>query len=226
MLRFHRFSVLAILAACAPLSVWADDPGAGGGGGGGNSDPAKAQGFSQADLDAAVQKALAARDMQHAEQFKAATGHDSLQALQEAEAKRKGEEGKLLEQRNAELSQARTELDRLRIEGAILSAAGEAVKPDLLVSLLSGNAKVDNGTVTINGKPPAEAVKAYLAENPFLAKAAGGSGGGTPQGGGGTGEKNPWHPDTLNLTEQGRIQRADPQKAERMKAEAKAAKKS
>jgi hypothetical protein len=185
-MRFHRFSVLGLLAACFPLAVWADDPSAGGGGAQPPAgDPAKAPPLTQADIDKAVQAAVAAQDAKWMEQFKAATGHDSLQAFQEAEAKRKGEEGKLLEQRNAELAQTRAELDGLRIESALLGAASEAIDPNTVVALLRGQAKIDNGAVTVNGKSVAEAVNALLAEKPFLAKPAGGAGGGAPQNGGG-----------------------------------------
>jgi hypothetical protein len=184
-MRFHRFSVLGLLAACFPLVLWADDPGAGGGNQPPATDPAKAPPLTQADLDKAVQAAVSAQDAKWTEQFKAATGHDSLQAFQEAEAKRKGEEGKLLEQRNAELTQTRAELNGLRIESALLGAAAEAIDPNTVVALLRGQAKFENGAVTVNGQPAAEAVKALLTEKPFLAKPAGGAGGGAPQNGGG-----------------------------------------
>jgi hypothetical protein len=197
------------------------------GAGGGAADPAKTdpKPLTQADLDAAVQQALGVERAKFAADFKAATGHDSLTLFQDAEAKRKGEEGKLLEQRTAELNQTRAELAQANIASAILGAAGEAIDPNTVLALLSGKAKFENGAVTIDGKPPAEAVKALLAEKPFLAKPAGGAGSGAPQNGGGRVEDNPWHPDHLNLTRQGEIYRADPAQAQRLKTEADAAKK-
>jgi hypothetical protein len=223
-----RFSLLAILAAFFPFCLWADDSGAGGGGGGGgNADSTQATALTQADVDKAVQTALAARDADFAAKLKAATGAESLDALAEAKAKAAGETDRLLAERTAELAAERQRNADMRIRAALSDAAitGKAVDPATVVALLAAQGKVEGDAVTIGGKPVAEAVKALLTEKPFLMQ-AGQSGGGTPQAGGGTGEKNPWHPDTLNLTEQGRVQRADPQKAERMKAEAKAAKKS
>ncbi len=167
-----------------PLGV---TEGEGGGASGGNGAPT-GTGLTQADLDHAVAAAQAEAAAAFGAQFKQATGHDSLDAFQEAEAKRKGETDKLLEQRTAELAETRARLERMQIEAAIHAAAADAVDPPTVVALLSGQAKVVGADVTIAGKPAAEAVAALLQDKPFLAKAAGGSGSGTPPQGG-TGAK-------------------------------------
>jgi hypothetical protein len=136
------------------------------------------------DIQAEIQKALAAQQIEFQKQFKAATGHDSLADFQTSEAKRKGESDKLLDKRNAELAQVRAELAQAHIQTAILTAATDAVDPTIVHALLSCRAKYENGAVTVDGKSPMEAVKALLAEKPFLAK-AGPSGSGSPQTGGG-----------------------------------------
>lgn len=208
---------------------------AGGGGAGGSANPGAGndgktdagagngdQPPAAVDVQAEIQKALAEAGAKFAADFKAATGHDSLAAFQESEAKRKGEEGKLLEQRNAELAQARAELAQAKISAAILGAATDAVDPQTVLALLSGKAKFEGGAVTIDGKPPAEAIKALLADKPFLAKAAG-AGSGTPASVGPGAEKNPWSKEHFNLTEQGRIAATDPAKAATLKAQAGAA---
>lgn len=62
---------------------------------------------------------------------------------------------------------------------------------------------------------------AWLASSkPHLVKAQGGSGSGYRDGGGGNSQRNPWAKDTLNLTEQIRIGRENPQLAAQMKAAA------
>jgi hypothetical protein len=217
-----RFSLLAILTAFFPCVVWADDP-AGGGGANSNTAPP----FTQADIDKAVQTALAARDADFAAKLKAATGADSLDALAEAKAKAAGETDRLLAERTAELATERQRNADMQVRAALSEAAvaGKAIDPSDVVALLAAQGKYENGVVTINGKPAADAVAALLKAKPHLVS-AGSAGGGTPQGvGGDSGEVNPWHPDTFNLTKQGEIMRTDKAKAERMKAEAKSAKK-
>lgn len=204
--RFHALSHVLL----------ADDPGASGG-----AQPPAADPAAVVDVQAAIREALAKQQAEFAQQFKAATGHDSLTAFQEAEARRKGEEGKLLEARSAELAQARAELDRERTRAAILSAAVDAVDPGTVLALLADKAKVDGTTVVIDGLPPVEAVKKLLAEKPFLAK-AGPAGSGAPQNAAGA-EKNPWAKATLNLTEQIRISKEDPALAQKLKTQAGAA---
>lgn len=151
--------------------------GAGAGGGG-------QPGAAAVDVQAEIAKALDAERAKFAEQFKAATGFDSLDKFQEEQAKKRGETDKLLEQRNAELAEARAELAKAHVQAAILGASADAVDPSTVLALLAPKAKFENGQVTIDGKSAAEAVKALLSEKPFLAK-AGPAGSGSPQNGGG-----------------------------------------
>lgn len=188
MSRFRRFRFLAGFG----LALLAEDS-AGGGATGATpptttqTPPANGGAFAQADLDTAVANALQARDAATAKRLKELTGADSLDALAEAEAKRKGEEGKLLEQRNAENAQLRSEIAASRIESALTLAAtaGGAIDPADVHALLAGKAKFENGAVTVDGKPAADAVAALLKAKPHLAK-AGPAGGGAPQQGANT----------------------------------------
>lgn len=198
-------------------------------GGGGATPPATPPGTppatppapppAQADIQAEVQKALAAQQAEFAKQFKAATGFDSLEAFQTDQAKKKGEEGQLLEQRTSELNRAKQELAEMQIRSALSDAAvaAKSIDPATVVSLLAAQGKVENGVVTVGGKPAAEAVAELLKQKPFLGE-PGKTGSGSPLGGGGGGEKNPWSKEHFNLTEQGRIASQNPQEAERLKA--------
>lgn len=227
MLRFHRFSIPGLLAAICPVAFYADDPA-----GGGNTPPATSPATPAAtppaiDVQAEVAKALEAERAAFSAKLKTVTGFDSFDALAEAEAKRKGEEGKLLDQRTAELTAANLRIAGMQVHSALSDAAvaAGAVDPATVVALLASQGKVEGEAVTVGGKSAKDAVEALLKDKPFLAKPTGHAGGGTPQSSGAGGEANPWHPDTFNLTEQGRIARADPAKADRMKAEAETAKK-
>lgn len=185
-----RFSLLYFLALFCPLALWADDPGAGAGGAGDRppaTDPAKAPpAITQADIDKAVQAATANLNTQWAESFKAATGHDTLDAFKTAQAKAKGEERKLLEERDAELAATKTQLAQVQISNALADAAvaAKAIDPATVVALLAAQGKVENGAITVGGKSAADAVAALLKGKPFLAQASGNQGGGTPASGG------------------------------------------
>ncbi len=138
-------------------------------------------GAAAVDVQAEIQKALKAEREKWNADFKEATGHASFDEFQTAQATAKGEERKLLEQRTAELNQARAALDGERIKTALLGAASEAVDPAVVQQLLAAGGKVENGVVTINGKSPADAVAGLLKEKPYLAKAAAGQGSGARQ---------------------------------------------
>ena len=168
-----------------PFALYADGDGSGGGGNPSAGDPAKSQGFSQADIDAAVQRALGEHNRKTAEDFKAATGHDSLDAFREAQAKAKGEEGKLIDQLKAEKADLESRYSRSLIESQILAAARDAIDPADVVALLSGKASVKDGTVTIDGKSVADAVAEMAKAKAHLFKPAGSAGGGAPANGGG-----------------------------------------
>lgn len=139
------------------------------------------------DVDALVQAALAKQQSEFAAQFEKATGHKTLDEFTTAKAKAQGEFEKLNGELEKRLASAQSELDSLRISSAIASAASSAIDPQDVVALLGGKALVKDGIVTIDGKPVAEAVAAFLAAKPHLVKAgpagsgagAGGSGGNT-----------------------------------------------
>ncbi len=60
-----------------------------------------------------------------------------------------------------------------------MAASGEAVSPAFVKDFLAGKAVCDeNGIVTVDGKPVADAIKKLLDDNPFLAKPQGSTGSG------------------------------------------------
>lgn len=167
MLKKRFFLVYLLFPAAFGLRM-ADDAG------GGATPPA---GFSQADLDKAVADALAKRDS------------EAKAKADEEEATKRGEFAKVLAERDKRLADTEARLASTLINSALLSAAsaGHAVDPGDVAALLAAKAKVgDNGVVTVDGKPVAEAVEAFLKAKPHLVK-AGHPGGGAPSGGGGDG---------------------------------------
>lgn len=81
---------------------------------------------------------------------------------------------------------------------------------------LSGVKIGDDGAVT----GVKEALTTLLEAKPYLKGAPKQVGGPSNPGAGNTGDKNPWSKEHFNLTEQGRLLREDPAKAQRLKAEA------
>lgn len=65
-----------------------------------------------------------------------------------------------------------------------------------------------------------EQLKTIKESDPYLFGESSRVGGGTNPPGAGTGDVNPWKPETFNLTMQGKILQEDPAKATRLKAEA------
>lgn len=214
--RYFMFYLLILFPFMFPLCVAEGGTEGGGAGGVGGDDT---PGAAAVDPQELVRQALAGAETKFKEQFKAATGFDSLEQFQTEQAKKKGEEGKLLDERTQALSEAQAELGRERIKNSILKAAAGAVDPDVVASLLAGKAKHENGTVTIDGKSPAEAVEALLKEKTYLAKPSGGQGSGAGAGANG-GVVNPWSKDTFNLTKQGQIERDNPTLAATLKSSA------
>lgn len=173
------------------------------------------------DVDAAVQKALATQSAEFAKQLKELTGHDDLKAFQEAQFKSQNRVQELYDAEKAASLQLKAKYEQAQIGNALLAAAGDAVDSETVLALLGGKAEVGaDGAVKIGGKPAAEAVKELLEKKPFLAKPAGGAGGGAPANGGGGAAKNPWSKDSFNLTEQARLFRENPQEAARLRAAA------
>jgi len=146
------------------------------------ANPAPANPAPAVDVQAEVQKALAAERAEFKKQLKEATGHESFEALQESRLK---EQGKLQELADAKALEAQTfkgKFEQTQIKAALLSASTDALDPATVSDLLAGKAACDdNGNVTIDGKPVAEAVAQLLKDKPFLAKPQGGSGSGSPQ---------------------------------------------
>ena len=105
-------------------------------------------------------------------------GVDDLSALEEKQLKEKGELEKLLERKDEELSEMKQQYESQIKRSSIVTAAANAVDPEVVYSLLSGKAEVIDGQVRIDGKSADQAVKALLAEKPYLAKASGKEGGG------------------------------------------------
>jgi hypothetical protein len=172
------------------------------------------------DVQAQINAALTKQQAEFAEQLKAATGHADLKALTDANLKAQGKLQELADAKSAEAQLYKTKFETAAIDNALLAASVEAVDPATVKDLLAGKAVVDdNGTVTIDGKPAADAVKALLEAKPFLAKAQGGTGSGAPQNAGDA-QKNPWAKDSFNLTEQLRINKENPAKAAQLKAAA------
>jgi len=147
-----------------------------------NTPPATPTSPPPVDVQAEIQKALAAERAAFKKQLKETTGHESFEALQQAQLK---EQGKLQELADAKALEAQTfkgKFEQTQIKAALLSASAEALDPATVSDLLAGKAACDEaGNVTIGGKPVAEAVAQLLKDKPFLAKPQGGTGSGAPQ---------------------------------------------
>jgi hypothetical protein len=172
------------------------------------------------DVQAQVNAALAQQQADFAKQLKEATGHSDLKALTEANLKAQGKLQELADTRDAEAKKWQAKFEKLVVNYELLSAATEAIDPATVKELLASRAKVDsNDQVTIDGKPVADAVKQLLDERPFLAKAQGDTGSGTPPNGG-PAIKNPWSKEHWNLTEQVNLSKENPALAAQFKAAA------
>lgn len=133
------------------------------------------------DMQAQINAALAQQKADFSKQLKEATGHSDLKTLTEENLKAQGKLQELAAAKDAEARDYKARFEQMAVGNAILSAAAEAVEPAVVKDLLSGRATVDeNGNVTIDGKPVADAVKQLLTDKPFLAKAQGGTGSGAP----------------------------------------------
>lgn len=119
------------------------------------------------------------------------------------------------------LTEATSKAQKLLIKAEIKAQAAELgiVDAEAAEALadLSGVKVGDDGTV----EGVKEALTALLEAKPYLKGAPPKVGSpSNPPGATNTGEKNPWSKDHFNLTEQGRILREDPAKAQRLMAEA------
>lgn len=155
------------------------------------------------DVQAQINQALTKQQEQFNAQFKEATGHNDLKEYAEAQLKQQGKLQELADAKGAEALSYKTRYEQAAINSALLAAATDAVDPALIKDLLAGKAVVDGqDTVTIDGKPVAEAVKQLLTDKPFLAKAQGGTGSGAPQQTGGGKQIARAEFDRMNPTDQ------------------------
>ena len=133
------------------------------------------------DVAAEVANALSQQQAQFKSQLKELTGFDDLNALSDARLQEQGKLQELAANKAKEAQHFKAQFEQATIRSALLSAASAAVDSDTVISLLSGAAVCDEqGTVTVAGKPVAEAVKQLFLAKPFLAKPQGASGSGAP----------------------------------------------
>jgi hypothetical protein len=132
------------------------------------------------DVNAEIAKALAAQQAEFQSQLKAATGHSDVKALADAQLLEQGKLKEFAESKSQEAAQFKAKFESSQISNALLTASQGAIDPATVVELLKGKAVCDeHGKVTIEGKPVTDAVSAFLAEKPFLAKSVGDTGSGT-----------------------------------------------
>ncbi|WP_020160526.1 phage scaffolding protein [Methylobacter marinus] len=159
--------------ATDPKQTTAADPGAG---------PTPPPAAPAVDVQAQINQALATQQAEFQRQLKEATGHSDFKSLTEAQLQAQGKLQELADAKAQEATAYKAKFEQTQISNALLSASTDAVDPGTVSALLAGKAACDdNGVVTIDGKPVAEAVKALLTEKPFLAKPQGGTGSGAPQ---------------------------------------------
>lgn len=177
------------------------------------------------DMQREIQSALDAQQAALNQQIREATGHASFQDYMDDQSRLHGEAQAALDAKAKETDKFRLlyEQTAIKIKAAVLSAASEAINPDMVLTLLVGQAAVsEDGSVLIGGKPAKEAVDELLQKNPFMAKPSGNSGSGAPVGACGliNHAENPWDKAHFNLTEQARLIRSNPTEAARLKAAA------
>ena len=125
--------------------------------------------------------------------LKAATGFSTLSEMKAAHEKaaadklaEQGEFKQLAEQAQARLAAVERDYQAERIRGALLAASTDSIDPEVVLALLGSAATVaPDGSVSVNGKPPAQAVAELLKAKPHLARPVGGQGSGA--GGAGSG---------------------------------------
>lgn len=125
-----------------------------------------------ADQGPNTQTALNQQQADWAANFEQETGHKDVKSLMDAHQQ-------ALSESQAQGNGFKVKYETLKIESEILAASGEAVSPAFVKDFLAGKAVCDeNGIVTVDGKPVADAIKKLLDDNPFLAKPQGSTGSG------------------------------------------------
>lgn len=224
-----------LMESAAPWAGWdmllcsASDGGEGeggeGGGGSGDDDPVKK-------LTAKVDEILGEKKKlaEKVRAFEAAEAERKadLAKREEEESRKKGEWDKIEAGYKEKISTAEGEgllwkakyFER-EMDLGLTNALDQAnVKPELrkaAMALLRSNADIDDdGNITLGDKPLADAMKAWAASDEGKAFISNGAAGGGANGGGGNGkggDKNPWSKEHFSLTEQGKIYKADPNRA-------------
>lgn len=137
---------------------------------------------------------------------------------------------KRLEREATEKAKALEDLQSVRRKDLQQIAVGKALRgqefndPEVAELLIASKVEWDGDDIfykTDKGLVPLEdGVKLLTEQKPHLLKSAGKAGSGHRQPGGAGGQKNPFSKESLNLTEQARLVRENPQLAEQMKAHA------
>lgn len=225
-----------LMESAAPWAGWntllcsASEGGEGddgkGGGGGDDADTALKKVLAKNEELLAEAKAAKARarELEAAEAERKA----DLAKREEEESRKKGEWDKIEAGYKEKISTAEGEgllwkakyFER-EMDLGLTNALDQAnVKPELrkaAMALLRSNADIDDdGNITLGDKPLAEAMKAWAASDEGKAFISNGAAGGGANGGGGNGkggDKNPWSKEHFSLTEQGKIYKADPNRA-------------
>lgn len=124
-------------------------------------------------------------------------------------------------QRDQALQDANARLIRAEIKALCLDPEINIIDADAAYKLMDLSAVTIDAQGSVTGAK--EALTALLTAMPFLKRqaAANVGGGSNPPGGGNDPAKNPWATDSFNLTEQARILREDPARAQQLQAAAK-----
>jgi hypothetical protein len=133
------------------------------------------------DVQAEINRALAAQQAAFSADLEKATGHKDLKALAETKLLEDGKLKELADSKAAEALQFKTAFESEKIQNALLAASAEAIdSKDVLINLAAKGVVDANGNVTFDGKPAKEAVEALFKASPHLAKPVGTTGSGAP----------------------------------------------
>lgn len=156
-------------------------------------------------------------------------GEDVQKKVEEARERERKRHEKTIEKLTAERDELSQKYQGTRIETSLKDTLNEVnVAPHLrraAEKLWASETQLDEdgNVVTKDGTPLKDAIKEWSEtdEGSYFVAAPNNSGGGAHGGrAGGASKNNPWAKDNINLTEQMRIQNTDPERANRLKAEA------